>query len=488
MNDDELTELLRATLREQADRAPGSEGLADRMLARIAGVETLGGEPAAADVVELHRRRAHRNRWEGGRITAIFAAVASVAAVVTLSIVVAKHSGSSDSSAGKAAPQYGAGTEGRSAAAPSATIAAGSGATLRAAAPTAAATPVPAGFTVTDLTYYTFGAGYALGNATCAVAPTTKSARGTTSGPTSVCGALVRTAGTGGDLSWSLASASLPFGVGATTGAPVDHLRFFSRAVGYAYGAGGVYATVDAGVSWTKQLVSADALEVADGVVVAVNHPTSCGAGQSCTYTVRVADTATDDWAPVTLPGGPVVGTGVELARTGDNVYLVARTATGADERFFASADDGRTWTQRSKDLCPTEKNGSQSSALALASAAAGSPMAVSVLCTSSSGTFLRTSIDAGVSFAVGKENLTAVRALVMISPKATLLSADQLYRSVNTGDSYSPVVSGPNPIRGTPRFLGFENASLGRWVSPDGSAVWTTTDAGATWTKYTFG
>jgi photosystem II stability/assembly factor-like uncharacterized protein len=43
-------------------------------------------------------------------------------------------------------------------------------------------------------------------------------------------------------------------------------------------------------------------------------------------------------------------------------------------------------------------------------------------------------------------------------------------------------------PSSYSPGFLGFENATTGRWVSPaDPSTVWTTTDAGATWTYYTF-
>ncbi len=63
---------------------------------------------------------------------------------------------------------------------------------------------------------------------------------------------------------------------------------------------------------------------------------------------------------------------------------------------------------------------------------------------------------------------------------------ADALYRSGDGGQTWQRIYSVHLQGNSMP-WLGFESATLGRLVSGDGSTIWTTHDAGLTWTAHTF-
>jgi len=52
---------------------------------------------------------------------------------------------------------------------------------------------------------------------------------------------------------------------------------------------------------------------------------------------------------------------------------------------------------------------------------------------------------------------------------------------------TFARIGAGGRPTPSDAIWLGFENGSVGRAVSGGGSTIWTTRDAGKTWTSYTF-
>jgi photosystem II stability/assembly factor-like uncharacterized protein len=102
------------------------------------------------------------------------------------------------------------------------------------------------------------------------------------------------------------------------------------------------------------------------------------------------------------------------------------------------------------------------------------------------SGQFTATSHNGDTPFPPGSTGAFKgmASAIGAASGSVLLVSADDTYRSTNGGQAWHPMgTAGPGQVS----WIGFETSSVGRAISGDGRTIWTTTDAGATWTKYTF-
>lgn len=347
--------------------------------------------------------------------------------------------------------------------------------------------PVPAGFVAHDLTFVSTTEGWALGTAPCATAPCTSLVRTVDGGRTWV-GIRPPVVGLSGvDSCVSVAC--------------VDHVRFATPLVGYLFGLSVTYLTTDGGTTWTRLSGGTFTLEIANGTALRATSPGGTACLPGCPVTVLRSTVGSTVWTPVlNLSSGQVgTDTGVQLARTGHAAYLAVygHTSGGAQAAhtgLWVSLDDGLTWTARGEP-CPQAGTAVEIDATALTTADDGS---VTVLCTVRSGgnSAVAVSVDGGRTFHAGKALDRIEIAVGSASSSVPLLvgsvnGQEALVRSTDGGANWLVVAqAGTAPTGGTqqPGFLGFESATTGRWVAAAyPHTVWTTTDAGATWTPYTF-
>lgn len=340
--------------------------------------------------------------------------------------------------------------------------------------------PVPAGFTVHDLTFVSDNEGWALGTAPCSSRP---------------CTSLVRT--NDGGRSWVGIRPPVVglTGVDDCLAACVSNVRFAIPAIGYLFGPQVLYLTTDGGATWQRQSGGAAALEIGDGNVLRVQ-----GCFPGCPLTVQISTIGGTAWRTVLALSSAQVGTdtGVQLSRTGGHVFLqvyghVTGGASQAYSVLYVSADGGQNWADRGEP-CPQGSTG-EVDATALASASDGS---VSVLCTQRAGSvsFVAVSTDGGRTFKSGKvldhlQNQVGSASMSTVFVVGAVGGRESLVRSVDGGHIWTVVAqSGPVSGASLPRsgFLGFESATTGRWVSlSDPGVVWTTRDGGASWARYAF-
>jgi photosystem II stability/assembly factor-like uncharacterized protein len=270
----------------------------------------------------------------------------------------------------------------------------------------------------------------------------------------------------------------------------IEGLRFANDRIGYAYGPDALFMTTDAGKSWQPMTGGADVLETLDGNVIRVS--TKCLPG--CDYSVQIAPIGSSAWHPVALPGPQTaMNSGAVLARTGSRAFIdvlghVSGGAGNAESVLYSSADDGASWQRRGEPCQQTA--GNEIDSIGLTSAADGS---VTVLCarrgaSSAQSDFTETSVDGGTSFHVARPNTLGSGTTAAWSASRSVLFAmnDVLYRSGDGGRSWRPVQHyGQGPL--TASWIGFESATVGRAVSADGRTIWTTRNAGLTWTPHTF-
>lgn len=448
MNDFERE--LRNSLAENARHAPSGDGLAERIIAE-----------AWRSVPE---QRSRRSRWRAWLLPAI--AAACVAGLVAAIVVVASLQRPKTHSANT--PSYP--PTPRSTGAPASSTAAQttmaplSRATSSAlTSTTPAAGSIPKGFRVADLTFVGTQQGWAIGGK-CAT------------DPSQGCSALLSTPD--GGEHWDSVG-SLPPGV--------EHIRFANDLTGYAYGPNALYMTTDGGANWGhRQSGGADALETLSGNVIRVTDQGNCPPG--CSYQVLTAPVGSEQWQKAQLPGS-TSGDSVLLSRTGDAAYLLIQQhpAGGAGSQqptLLASPDNGRTWNKLNTP-CPQDSG--EVDASLMTTADDGS---VTLLCTPRGGSgsqFTVTSTNGGTGFATGPRGAlgkNVVWALGAASASVLLVSADDTYRSPDGGKSWHRLGAGrPGQLS----WIGFENASVGRAISRDGHTIWTTYDAGQSWTPHTF-
>jgi hypothetical protein len=343
----------------------------------------------------------------------------------------------------------------------------------------ATAPAVPVGFRVIDLTWVSEDEGWALSYPICkdgtciAVAHTIDGGRSWTA---------VRTP----DFSMLDTAACDP--------TCINHLRFANSQVGYAFSGRAMFMTTDGGVSWRQDTTPTYALEVSHGIALRlVGQVADCA--PSCRFRLQRADVGSTKWQDVPLPGAPSSAVSATLARSGSTVAIgmyqhTAGGAQNAQSTVLTSNDDGRTWTNRGE---PCPQNGSSAAGAEVDSqfVTTSPDGAIVMLCTprgAGTGQFTVVSTDGGQHFTSGgrltqglQEDLVAASAKVLFLGNAPL-------RSTDGGKSWTQA-----PPRAGVKVIvqGFETPTIGRALTVTGyigsPTIWTTRDAGLTWTSYTF-
>jgi photosystem II stability/assembly factor-like uncharacterized protein len=162
----------------------------------------------------------------------------------------------------------------------------------------------------------------------------------------------------------------------------------------------------------------------------------------------------------------------------------------------LTSADDGQSWANVGEP-CPQLAGSAYTNEVDTTMMTMAPDRTLALLCSPRAGgaKSVIVSSDAGASFRPGTLTLgqAQVRAFGAASAQVLLVSSDALYRSADGGKTWLKVQrdsAGPGAVS----YLGFENETTGRAVSLDpdnpigGRTIWSTHDAGLTWTAYTFG
>ncbi len=487
MTESDTERVLRESLRRRAERAPDGRDLAERIIASAGGGRVV-------------YRSFRWQTWVTPLVSA--AAVAALAVAVVKGTTPARH-GSGRVAAAETRENYASASAADSRAAdgrigcpparcdrsssvvapgpaaasgrPSAAGSSGAGGSASAAGGTGAATGTAlSGFRVSDLTFVSDTEGWAFGTARCL------------NGSAGRCPAMMHT--TDG-RTWQ----SMP-------PPPVDtgHLqlgiRFADDQVGYAYDPTVLFMTTDGGRTWQRQSGGALALETLDGNVIRLVS-THSGCPGPCDLTIERAALGSPTWQQLGGTRALSGVSGVQLARSGREVYVLIRLnpagGAAAQTSTLLSFPDTGAAPQSTGEPCPqggTRAGSSAGGEVDSVAVAAGSGSTVAVLCqprTSGQAAFVATSAQAARGFAATAGSLPYGVDLLAGDPGAVLLAGGGrvgVYRSTDGGASWHLA-----PGVGAVRFLGFESAQVARAVSSDGSVLWTTTNGGASWQPVRF-
>ncbi|MGI8879533.1 MAG: hypothetical protein ACR2KJ_03280 [Jatrophihabitans sp.] len=447
---------LRRMLAQQAGDAPDGSPIAERVLAQVA------------------TQRGVKRGWQRWAIPAAAAAVvaAVTAGAFGLSALHSDHASDDRSVAQSPRPSSTHGVP----VSPKQTVSGDTTAGNKGSAETTDGTefqPLPAGFVATDLSFDTEASGWVIGSTGCGTAE---------------CAYLGHSDTVGGG--WSQVSqlpAPVAAGAAATCShAPcVNHVRFYDSTHGYLYGPEAFYTTSNGGRTWTaKAGQGATALEV--DTLSAVRVTSSAGCTTQCSFGVEHAKPGAATWTAETLSADPVIGSTAILARAHDTIYLAVADKTGADQ-VFVSKDQGVKWSAGPVDPCVSESSGAH--VTDLATDVGGTQLVV--LCVDAKGqSTVRTGALGSTSLSTAGPTVdtgTVAAPQVAAPSKDVVIVAGQvLYRGTSHASSEWTAVPDVKGSTGV-CFLGFENATVGRFVSDDGTTVWTTQDAGKSWTPTTF-
>ncbi|WP_375487229.1 hypothetical protein [uncultured Jatrophihabitans sp.] len=446
---DPIEDDLRRTLAARAGDAPDAHALTERLL-------VAGADGAAQN---------HRRTWTAWGTPLIAAACVAAIVGIVLAVVQGGHSDHTGPDA-VATPSLALPATGSATSAPPTRTGTSSATTAEpsTASSTPSATSLPNNITVDDLTFTSTDSGWALGSADCL----TGSGR---------CTALLRT--TDG-TTWT-GHANTPFYTPGVHGCPaascVRHIRFANDRIGYAYGPDALWMTTDGAQHWTKQSGGADALETLNDDVIRLST-------QGGTLAVSTSDLGSTTWTRRSLSGVPARASGFALARTSSAAYIVSLSGPtqGVSSVLWTSTNDGQTWTERGT-VCegyvvvtPTGLSVAPDGSVVLGcrSFTQGLPFVVVGTRAGRSFTRPRALPNVGTSFPFA----------AAASRTTVLTGVGRLYRSTD-GTKTLRAVSGVD-VTGGVRFIGFESPQVGRIVSADGHTIWTTRDAGASWTKVT--
>lgn len=457
----ELEKRLRASLRRHASEAPDGDRLAERILR----------DAHARPLPSRSRRRREWRTW-----TLPLAAAGAVAALAATLVGVNQVHHSASAPPAVQPHSFAQLTE-------LPTVLPTDGATP-AVGPTRSQPIVPpslAHVRVLDATFVGPDDGWLLATADCLGRPGT-------------CTAMLRTVDGGAHwTSFKPPPANVP-GVANCDKPCVDHIRFANSHTGYAFGADAFYMTTDGGRHWNQQSGGAAALETLDNNVVRVST-TEPGCGPpGCAFQVQTAGIGSSKWSKPYRLGAEGMTTGAQLVRSGSDAYVLvtlnpAGGASAETSTLFVSTDDGATWSDRGE---PCPQAGGPNGEIDSAAIAAGGADRVSVLCVgrmAPNRSFVATSADHGGHFSALSPLPGSGAWLLVGDPATVLLVVPQdagpiVYRSVDGGLAWQTI---PEQMGGV-TWLGFESKTVGRIVSDAGRTIWTTHDAGAHWTPFTFG
>jgi hypothetical protein len=459
MNDNhDLEGRLRASLQAHARRAPAGDSLAEQII---------------ADAERSTPDRSSRRSWRVWMFPLVSAGAVAAVAAALVGINQVSHGARHQAPIPPAA-------SGVTTPAPTMTAKPTASATATSSpAPTGPAVPLTQ-FQAIDVTFVGPSDGWALGTAACLSDPSTR------------CAAIAHTAD--GGTSWQSmkqpAGADVPGSRGCRERC-IDSIRFATDRIGYAFGPAALYMTTDGGASWVQQPGGADALETLDGNVIRVSAGNGCSP-PGCTYAVQTALIGSDHWRTGSLGAYSAgMSTGVALDRTGHSAYLEVfghptGGASNATSTLYTSTDDGQSWTNRGEP-CPYLGAGHENDSVAIAAAADGS---VTVDCAVRGSPFATTvtSTDGGRNFvSPPRPGTLAPAAAIGAASRTVLLVANgaKLFRSDDAGDSWTAVLD--LDVGAGASWIGFESTTTGRVLSASGGTIWTTHDAGVTWTPQTF-
>jgi photosystem II stability/assembly factor-like uncharacterized protein len=464
----EIEDALRASLERNARQAPPGDLVAERTILRA-------GEPVQHD--------SRRRPW---RTWALPVLAAGAVAAVVLGLAAAGQFTDHDHEAGPDARISSTRSLSASSSVPTATSSPASGSSV--VPPTSVSTAAPNGvrltnFKATDLTFYAEHKGYALGTADCL------------SGP-GRCTAILRTAD---GKSWGSTRidgggfTSTPFNIAepACADVCVDHIRFANEETGYVYGPSAFFMTNDGGKSWQREPGTTGAvfLETLNQNVIRVVADPAGGCPAQCGVRVETSDIGSTSWTPAAFSRAKnAANYGFSFARGGPNAYLLFQGHNGTPNVLYRSVDNGNVW-KAAADPC----GGAGGSNPTASQVTGGDRDRVSALCYDGAGSrrwFVATSDNAGRSFTrqAGVVPATVVAGVsapqLTGNPATVLVVAGQgVARSTDGGRSWQA----SKDVSGQVSFIGFESQNTGRAVTDDGRRVWTTTDAGVSWTPFRF-
>jgi len=249
-----------------------------------------------------------------------------------------------------------------------------------------------------------------------------------------------------------------------------------------------------------------EALEPSAGTVIRVVYDHG-GCPGPCTQTVQETTAGSGAWHTLLHIRWPNAygGLSAQVVRQGTSVIylpLYGNLARGyAPAVIFRSTDGGRSW-QRLTDPCG--RIGQARYDAGGLAAAQGGFLAVGCLPVNGTGfAFVRTSTDNGSSWSPPRPvpggtrySLSLIAAAspgrLVVATGAVGGSGPVTYRlavSADSGVSWSTAITGTmqiNPQAPGATFLGFEDATAGRWIS-DAQHIWTTRDGGLHWLRRAF-
>jgi photosystem II stability/assembly factor-like uncharacterized protein len=264
----------------------------------------------------------------------------------------------------------------------------------------------------------------------------------------------------------------------------VEHIRFATDEIGYAFGPSAFFMTTNGGASWQRERgAGAIQLETLDQNVIRVTGRDS-GCPGPCVTGIQTSGVGSTDWTPAGFQPDQSFVKDVLLARgNGGYAYLlVTRNPAGgssdATSTLDRSSDLGATW-HSGREPCPQTGGEVDSTSIA-----GGGQGRVAVLCVTRQAPYryrVATSVDAGAHFAAQPGEIPAPVAPTMLTgdPETVLVAAGNgMARSLDGGQSWQRV----HDVTGQIGWVGFESQQVGRAVSADGTTIWTTRDGGATW------
>jgi hypothetical protein len=283
----------------------------------------------------------------------------------------------------------------------------------------------------------------------------------------------------------------------------VQHIRFATADIGYAFGSSVFFTTTNGGQTWTRESGGADALESLNGNVIRLVSDHG-GCPGPCNLRVERAPIGSEEWKSGTLDRQAIDAAVVTLVRTGSRAFVETTSGPAGSlyrVMLYVSSDNGLSWSKRTD---PCETVGAAAAGVPLASnslAAAGG--AVSIVCAGGGANQTKqvviTSADTGATYRSSKVlHLDCCGPGELGAASATVLVAvsTHLWRSIDGGESWLAV---PGVKTGNSTvFVGFESPIVGRLVTESdlsptknttiwSTTIWTTRDAGATWTSYAF-
>ena len=348
---------------------------------------------------------------------------------------------------------------------------------------------------VSDLSWVSDQEGWAIGTANSCAATSTN------------CTDVLHT--TDGGAQWTQMGT-----IATPPGQVLNQIKFANSEVGYAFVANGqfaAYMTLNGGHSWRLMPGPPVAdLKVAGANVVAVRFNHS-GCPGPCAWSVDAAPIGTTQWrALINPPDNPPDNevnhdSAVLITQGPDAIYadFPANPAQGIlqpDSQLLISHDSGANWSQVDG---PCRQGGYGHGLTINVAAAPGQVLAVLCLAGQSQlSEYVRVSTDGGVTFGPpravpGNGSFSQLA----VTSDSTLFVGNavtggwgayhyQLMGSFDGGLKWTTLASQtadlPGPLAAPSDFLGFEDATHGRWIG-GGSSLWTTSDGGRSWSESAF-